>query len=96
MFADSDINFNEEEFTTGVLEENPNTNEKLIRMNNSISRGIDKYYQIVGQRKSYVKGVSLKVIDDVKQNYIDLTDYPLIDHPLKIDAVVFVLDEEGE
>lgn len=44
MFADSDIQFSQNEFTNGTIANNPNTSEKLIGMNASIARAIDVYY----------------------------------------------------
>ena len=45
MFADSDLQFSQLEFSNGTIFNNPNTREKLIRMNDSIARAIDIYYQ---------------------------------------------------
>jgi len=53
MFADTSIQFSEEEFETGVLLSNGNTREKLIRMDDSVRRGIDRYYEIVGSPRVF-------------------------------------------
>ena len=48
MFADTDVNFTTSELgsnKTGVLYTNSNTKEKLAKMEASISRAIDMYYQ---------------------------------------------------
>ena len=48
MFADSEITFSYEDFKQGVIEDNANTREKLIRMDDSIKRAIDMYYSYCG------------------------------------------------
>jgi len=48
MFADSDINFSETEFTDESIYSNPNTRDKLVRMEDSICRAIDLFYQYCG------------------------------------------------
>lgn len=45
MFADSDMNFSQAEFEDNTVFDNANTREKLVRMNDSIARAIDIYYQ---------------------------------------------------
>lgn len=57
MFADSDIQFSKEEFENGSLMANGNTREKLTRIDASVKRAIDMYYQITGQyaKKTIVK-----------------------------------------
>ena len=45
MFADTDVNFSYAEFEDGTIYANSNTREKIIRMNDSIARAIDMYYQ---------------------------------------------------
>jgi hypothetical protein len=45
MFADTDISFNEEDFSSESIYANANTREKLTRMEDSIKRAIDMYYQ---------------------------------------------------
>lgn len=45
MYADSDLQFNQNEFSQGIIFNNPNTREKLIGMDASIARAIDMYYQ---------------------------------------------------
>jgi hypothetical protein len=48
MFADSDIEFSYEEFQNGVIRENANTREKLVRMDDSVRRAVDYYFQYCG------------------------------------------------
>jgi len=48
MFADSELEFSEDEFAEGSVYDNSNTREKLVRMEDSIRRGIDLYYVYVG------------------------------------------------
>jgi hypothetical protein len=55
MFADTDVEFNENEFTTGTIYTNANTREKLVRMNDSISRAIDLFYQYNGETSQWVE-----------------------------------------
>lgn len=45
MFADTDVTFSYAEFEDGTIYANSNTREKIIRMNDSIARAIDMYYQ---------------------------------------------------
>lgn len=45
MFADSDVEFNFEEFENESIYNNSNTREKLVRMEDSIKRAIDIYHQ---------------------------------------------------
>lgn len=49
MFADTDMQFSEQEFQDGILMENSNTREKLIRMNDSIRRAIDLFFDFYGE-----------------------------------------------
>lgn len=45
MFADTDVEFSFAEFENDAIYDNSNTKEKLIRMNDSIARAIDMYFQ---------------------------------------------------
>lgn len=46
MFADTDVSFSEAEFQSGgAIYSNSNTKEKMTRMEDSIARAIDMYYQ---------------------------------------------------
>ena len=49
MFADTDIKFDKQDFSSGAIYDNGNTRDKLIRMNDSIRRAIDLYFQYCGQ-----------------------------------------------
>ncbi len=57
MFADSDMFFSYTDFTNGILMDNYNTRDKLIRMEDSIARAIDMYYSFCGNinKKAKVK-----------------------------------------
>lgn len=55
MFADTDVEFNENEFTSGTIYTNANTREKLVRMNDSIARAIDLFYQYNGETAQWVE-----------------------------------------
>ena len=59
MFADSDIKFNITDFTNGTVYQNANTSEKLIRMNDSIARAIDIYYQYNAEQTKLWNNVPL-------------------------------------
>ena len=48
MFAGSGLSFSKEEFENEVVYSNGNTRDKLTRMNDSIRRAIDLYYQTLG------------------------------------------------
>jgi hypothetical protein len=59
MFADTDIEFSEEEFDDGSIYANANTREKLIRMEDSIRRAIDLYYSYKGETALFTDDVTL-------------------------------------
>lgn len=88
MFADTDIEFSEQEFIDGIVHDNANTREKLIRMNDSISRAIDLYYQYKGEPVTVAKDVVLET-----DNTIDTSEFENFGFPTRID--LFVYDTEG-
>src|SRR5690606_3684775 len=83
MFADSDIQFSKEEFENGSLESNGNTRDKLVRMNDSIRRAIDLYYQYCGQFNRVTK-VYLKEEDGKITNVLNLENIQDFGLPTKI------------
>lgn len=87
MFADSDINFDYNDFESGTLYDNGNTRDKLVRMNDSIRRGIDLYYQFCGQ---YVKKAVVKYARDeegFRENFLDLSNLSDFGIPKRIDVL---------
>lgn len=73
MFADSGLSFSKEEFENDVVYSNGNTRDKLTRMNDSIRRAIDLYYQTCGQ---FVKRKTVKYLveDDIVTDFLDLAE----------------------
>lgn len=69
MFADTDIQFNKEDFICGAVYNNGNTRDKLIRMNDSIRRAIDLYFQYCGQ---YGRRTKVQYHEDVDGNLTDI------------------------
>lgn len=85
MFADSDMQFNEEEFSERIVYENFNTADKLVRMEDSIRRAIDLYYVYVGeitQRETF----NLLQIEEIYTNTIDLSIVENVGFPTRVDA----------
>lgn len=82
MFADSDMSFSYIDFTEGVLEDNYNTREKLIRMDDSIARAIDMYY-------SYCGNINKKIKVKYKENtyLLDIDDIEDFGYPTRVDLV---------
>lgn len=82
MFADSEITFSYEDFKQGVIEDNANTREKLIRMDDSIKRAIDMYY-------SYCGNINKKVKVKYKENtyLLDIDDIGDFGYPTRVDLV---------
>lgn len=93
MFADSDLQFSEEEFSASPspIYTNPNTSEKLVRMNDSIRRGIDLYYQYNEQKTQWVeKPLMSAVVSGVTTYYnkLDLSQTPTnMGFPTRIDII---------
>jgi hypothetical protein len=98
MFADSDLNFDYDEFNDGVLLANGNTREKLVGMDDSVRRAIDLYYNHVGENVdstifpltqsegAYIN--KLDLIDDLPAGSSD------IGFPSRIDAL-FHTENDG-
>lgn len=80
MFADTDLFFSREEFEEGILMTNGNTREKLVRMNDSIRRAIDLYYQYTGQ---HMRKARVKFHEDT--NELDTTLVEDLGFPVKIE-----------
>ena len=57
MFADTDMMFDYTEFENRAVYENVNTREKLVRMEDSIRRAIDLFYEYVGQSQTFASYV---------------------------------------
>ena len=88
MFADTDIQFNKNEFINGSIYDNGNTRDKLVRMNDSIRRAIDLYYQYCGQF-SRRKEAKLKVDGEgFISNVLDLSQVEDFGSPSRIDMKV--------
>lgn len=84
MFADTNIQFSEEEFSSGVLLANGNTREKLIRMDDSIRRAIDRYYDVVGEARVF----DTFSLDETGQ-YIDFADKLDFGYPERVDVKIY-------
>ena len=82
MFADSDLQFNENEFRQRIVYNNGNTRDKLVRMEDSIKRAIDLYYTYVG-----VKSSSCKV--GLTEDYLDLNAIEDFGTPDRVDVKIF-------
>ena len=97
MFADTDIEFSLEEFTSRTIYENSNTREKLVSMDESIKRAIDVYYNFVGE-KSGIADFVLKTTEaeDIITYYneIDLSTNVLIGYPTRVDVYFYTTSEE--
>lgn len=96
MFADYDMNLDYEDFEEKTVYNNSNTREKLIRMEDSIRRGIDLYYNIVGDTaSSKIMKLETKEVDGVTKfiNKIDLSQETKLDYPTRVD--VRLVDSHG-
>lgn len=89
MFTDTDIEFSQEEFDNNSIYENPNTREKLVRMNDSISRAIDIYYDYCGAIKKRSNVTLEKDIEGNFLNTIDISSLENFGEPSKIDFVLY-------
>jgi hypothetical protein len=90
MFADSDIQFSENEFTDGIVYQNSNTRDKLTRMNDSVRRAIDLYYTYVGVRSKS------KTFTLTNKEYIDLSTTTDFGSPDRVDLKIYSTDEDNE
>lgn len=70
MFADFDIKFNENDFIDQTIYSNPNTRDKLIRMEDSIQRGLNLYFQQVGASTGFL------TVDAVADFVLPTGEYP--------------------
>jgi hypothetical protein len=93
MFADTDLQFNEAEFTSNAVYDNANTREKLVRMEDSIRRAIDLYYSYKGETALFTDDVELYQTGDpvVYSNYIETSDVSQSNFgfPTRIDLLVY-------
>lgn len=91
MFTDTDLEFNENEFTSGVIYQNSNTREKLVRMNDSIQRSIDLFYQYNGERTQWVeKSLVSTTANSITTYYnrLDVSQTPSnMGFPTRIDVI---------
>ena len=87
MFADTDFEFNEDEFREQAVYHNPNTREKLVRMEDSIRRAIDLYYKYAGQISSF-ETLELRNENDKFFNEIDLSNIIDMDYPTRVDILL--------
>lgn len=100
MFADTDIEFSESEFQTQVIYQNANTREKLVRMNDSIKRAIDLYYQYNGEKtKMTTKTLDSSVVggNTIYYNTINLSSTPSdFNTPTRVDVIANLSENIGE
>ena len=85
MFADTDVEFSQAEFENNSIYDNANTREKLVRMEDSIRRAIDLYFQYNGEstrvatlslRSTTVGGVTTYFNDLNLTSIISVLNYP--------------------
>jgi hypothetical protein len=93
MFADTDLQFSEAEFTSNAVYDNANTREKLVRMDDSIRRAIDLYYQYKGEPTLFTEDIELYQTGDpvVYSNYIltSAVSSTNFGFPTRIDLLVY-------
>lgn len=90
MFADTDVEFDEEDFLSQAIYNNANTREKLVRMEDSIRRAIDLFYQYNGEMIRITTGslVSTTELDvTTYQNVIDMSGVADFGYPTRVDVV---------
>ena len=96
MFADTDMEFNYNEFADGTVENNPNTRDKLVRMEDSIRRGIDTYYSIFGEFVQVAEFPLMTAVvggSTVLLNKIDCSTNAAFGYPTRVDVKAY--DEDG-
>lgn len=88
MFADTGLNFSEEEFRDKTVYQNGNTREKLVRMGDAINRALDLYYQYNGDITRRVE-LGLHHSDDTYKNKVSPIEENVDDFglPTRIDVV---------
>lgn len=98
MFADTDVNFSYAEFSDGTIYSNSNTKEKLTRMNDSIARAIDMYYQYNREQTKLWSQIPLYYTYVITNNSTGLTYTLQTGETLNRDAygVHTVLNAQGE
>jgi hypothetical protein len=89
MFADSDVQFSTGEYDNGTLSSNANTREKLIRMDDSIRRGIDLYNTLVEQETSIIDTLFLASSGGVYANTIDISGVSNLNYPTRVDVLLY-------
>lgn len=89
MFSATDMNFSYDEFQNGTVYNNPNTKLKLIGMEDSIRRGIDLYYSMVGEQ-TQVEKYDVDPESDDDRNKIKLNDD--VGFPTRVDFVAYIGD----
>jgi len=89
MFADSDVQFSTGEYDNGTLTSNANTREKLIRMDDSIRRGIDLYNTLVEQETSIIDTLFLASSGGVYANTIDISGVSNLNYPTRVDVLLY-------
>ena len=98
MFADTDVAFSQSEFENSSIYNNANTAEKLVRMEDSIRRGIDLYYNFVSEY-TQTKLFTLKAttVEDVTtyENLINLANETTFGFPTRIDALFYILNSDN-
>jgi hypothetical protein len=88
MFADSDVAFSVSEYDSGVLNANSNTRDKLVRMDDSIRRGIDLYNTIVEQETGIVD-LGLLSSGGIYANVVDLVNQSTMQYPTRVDIFLY-------
>ncbi len=100
MFADSDVQFSEQEFSSGTIYTNSNTREKLVRITDSIKRAIDLYYQYNGEKaKMTTKGIDSATVNNVLTYYntINLSSTPSdFGFPTRVDVIANITESITE
>lgn len=86
MFADSDISYTKADFTSGKIAANPNTNDKVRRMTDSIRRAIDIFYQFRGTPTLRAK-TTLESVDNPLGAKLLTTNITNLGFPTRIDIV---------
>jgi hypothetical protein len=86
MFADTDVQFNFAEFQNGAIYANANTREKLIRMNDSIRRAIDLFFQYNGEI-TRTTNLGLRFTGTSIKTYFNEINYALGGYPTRVDVI---------
>lgn len=97
MFADTDVEFSYAEFENDAIYDNSNTKEKLIRMNDSIARAIDMYFQYNKEQTKIWENIPLYYTYVITNNITGQTYTLQQGEVLNRDAygVHTVLDDQG-